>query len=482
MNDDAENKKSRAGKAPLFFIIAAIALILPVSSLVGEIMAASDARYASTDDAETAAQTTGRYVSGQTTRQSADKNASAQTTTQKAWLSAGEDVSAQSAGRYVSGQTTRQSTGQGVSAQSAGGNVSSQATTQTTGRYASAQTETTSARNRRTDRSADPGSTPDDINPAPGETEAEPALIDTAPENVTITISAIGDCTIGYDDTFGYGGRFDAVYAAAGGDPAYFFENVRDIFAGDDLTVANLESVFTNSSKKASKTYRFKGPPEYVRILEEGNVDIVNIANNHMYDFLQRGFDDTVKTLADSKVQYFGYDVYGVVEIKGVRIGLAGFHIGGGGWSGKKKDVTKALEYLRSEADLVIMSFHWGIEGHYKPSGDQRSLAKYCIDNGADLVLGHHPHTLQSVETYKDRTIAYSLGNFCFGGNRNPKDKDSIILRQAFEFDPGDFSLVKALEPDIIPVSISSVPNKNDYRPTPVTGDAAARTLKKVLG
>ena len=301
-----------------------------------------------------------------------------------------------------------------------------------------------------------------------------------APENITVTISAVGDCTIGYDETFGYSNRFDQVYAASGHDPAYFFENVAGIFAEGDLTVANLENVFTDSGKKADKAYRFKGPPGYVTILEEGKIDVVNIANNHIYDYFQKGFDDTVATLKKSSVGYFGYDAYHIADVKGVKVGFAGFHIGGGGWSGKKKEVTKALETLRSEADIVVMSFHWGIEGHYKPTGDQRSLARYCVDNGADLVLGHHPHTLQSVEVYKGRTIAYSLGNFCFGGNRNPKDKDSIILRQSFEFDGLSMEMLEVPGPEIIPVSVSSVANRNDYKPTPVEGDAAARVMRKV--
>jgi len=309
----------------------------------------------------------------------------------------------------------------------------------------------------------------------------ESGVRDLPPANVVITISAVGDCTIGYDETAGYQNRFDQVYAANGGNPAYFFENVLDILSDDDLTIANLETVFTESKKKADKAYRFRGPPEYVRILEEGSVEAVNIANNHMFDYFQKGYDDTVATLDNSTVQYFGYDVCRIIDIKGVKIGLAGFHIGGGGWSHRKKAVTDALEKLRPEADLVIMSFHWGIEGQYKPTGDQRSLAQYCVDNGADLVLGHHPHTLQNIEIYKGRTIAYSLGNFCFGGNRNPRDKDSIILRQSFEFDAESLELTELYEPEVIPVRVSSVKDRNDYRPTPVDGEDAARVMKKVF-
>ncbi|MDR3121379.1 MAG: CapA family protein [Clostridiales bacterium] len=300
------------------------------------------------------------------------------------------------------------------------------------------------------------------------------------PENVVVTISAIGDCTIGFDEATGRQNRFDQVYLANGSDPAYFFSNVKDILAADDLTIANLETTLTTAKKKAAdKAFCFRGDPAYVRILEEGSVEAVNIANNHIYDYLQQGFDDTVATLEGSAVRYFGYDKYRVIEVRGVRVGLAGFHIGAGGWSGKKKAVETAIAALNAEADLVILSFHWGIEGKYQPTGDQKSLARFAIDSGADLVLGHHPHTLQGVETYNGRTVVYSLGNFCFGGNRNPKDKDSIILRQSFEFDGESFALLLAREPEIIPVSVSSVTDRNDYRPTRLEGESAERALKK---
>jgi poly-gamma-glutamate synthesis protein (capsule biosynthesis protein) len=305
---------------------------------------------------------------------------------------------------------------------------------------------------------------------------AQPAT----PAPISLTISAVGDCTIGFDDSFGHANRFDQVYRDSGYDPKYFFGNVADILGSDDLTIANLETTFTTASKKADKAYRFKGDPSYVRILEEGSVEAVNVANNHMYDYLQQGYEDTLATLGQSSVAYFGYDTYLVMNVKGIRVGLAGFHIGSGGWSGRKKAIEGAIGALRESADLVVVSFHWGIEGKYAPTGDQTSLARFCAYNGADLVLGHHPHTLQGVETVNGKAIAYSLGNFCFGGNRNPKDKDTMIFQQTFEFDAGTKRLEGSSEPKIIPVSLSSVTSRNDYRPTPLEGDEAARVLQKI--
>jgi poly-gamma-glutamate synthesis protein (capsule biosynthesis protein) len=302
------------------------------------------------------------------------------------------------------------------------------------------------------------------------------------PAVTTLTVSAVGDCVIGYDDAFGTDNRFDTVYKnEAKGDPAYFFANVKSILAADDLTIANLESTFTDATKKNEKAYRFKGPPEYVRILEKGSVEAVNIANNHMYDYLQKGFDDTVATLKASRVKYFGYDTLLFMERKGIRIGMAGFHMGPRPWVGRKAELLEALEKLRAGADLVIVSYHWGIEGNYMPMELQKSLARFTIDNGAHLVLGHHPHVLQGIGRYKGRTIAYSLGNFCFGGNRYPKVRDTMILQQTFEFGP-DGKLTGAEEPKIIPASVSSVGNRNDYRPTVLTGAEGQRVEAKIRG
>ena len=299
-------------------------------------------------------------------------------------------------------------------------------------------------------------------------------------ENIILTVSAVGDCTIGYDETFGYENRFDQVFKNNDYDPKYFFSNVLPIFEADDLTIANLETTFTNASKKASKTYRFRGDPSYVQILEEGSIEAVNIANNHMYDYLQKGFDDTVETLQNSSVSYFGYETYRILELKeGIKVGLAGFHIGAGDWTGRKKTIAAAIDYLNGNASLVILSFHWGIEGNYTPTAAQKSLARFCIDSGVDLVLGHHPHVLQGIENYNGKYIAYSLGNFCFGGNRNPKDKDTMIFQQKFEFSPQK-ELIQTHEPIIYPTSLSSVKNKNDYKPTVLEGDEAARVAEKI--
>jgi poly-gamma-glutamate synthesis protein (capsule biosynthesis protein) len=153
-----------------------------------------------------------------------------------------------------------------------------------------------------------------------------------------------------------------------------------------------------------------------------------------------------------------------VVTVKGVKIGFAS----NVGWSfdaAQKKFITDAVRDLRAAgADLVVFNFHWGIENTYHSNATQRAIAHYCIDQGADLVIGHHPHVKQETETYKGKQIAYSLGNLVFGGNQNPPDKGCLIFRQTVVFDLDTRTVVTEAHA-AIPYLISSTAERNNYHP-----------------
>lgn len=254
-----------------------------------------------------------------------------------------------------------------------------------------------------------------------------------------------------------------------------FFAGVKDIFENDDLTLVNLETTFTTAKKKAKKTFRFKGDPSYVNILKEGSVEMVNIANNHIYDYLQKGFDYTIETLEQAGILYSGEGHIAFFETKGITIASLGYC----GWSTSIKDqVKRDIEDVRAKADLVIVSFHWGKERSNYPNEIQKELGRFAIDQGADLVAGHHPHVIQGIEKYQGRYIVYSLGNFCFGGNRNPKDKDTFIFQNEFIFRDGQ---LKESQCKIIPCRISSVTHVNDYQPTVLEGEEAQRVMNRIL-
>lgn len=292
--------------------------------------------------------------------------------------------------------------------------------------------------------------------------------------NNDILITAVGDCTFGYDENFGYTNSFNEVYEKNG--PNYFFGGVKHIFKNDDLTIANYEGTFTDSTEKKDKKFAFKASKEYAKILNVGNIEVVNLANNHSHDYYDVGHTDTINALNEANVNYFGNNDYYVYEKNNIKIGIAGiFCIE---WYCTAK-VDKAINDLKNkEVDNIILSFHWGIEKDYKQSEIQKYIGRYSINHGADLVLGHHPHVLQGIEKYKDKYIVYSLANFSFGGNKNPRDKDTMIV--GFNFKYTEEKVLEDIEMKVYPASVSSVKNINDYRPTILEGEEATRVLNKI--
>lgn len=296
-------------------------------------------------------------------------------------------------------------------------------------------------------------------------------------EEVQLTVSMVGDCTIGTDEQFDKGSNFDAFYIVKK-DPAYFFQGVRDILAADDLTVINMEGTLTEATTRQDKTFAFKGDPKYTEILTAGSVEAANMANNHSKDYGEQSYTDTIQYLEEAGITTFGYERTAVMDIKGVKIGLVGIYVLADGMERQQQVIDNIQAVKDQGAQAVIVSFHWGTEKSNYPDDTQKALAHIAVDNGADLVVGHHPHVLQGIEQYNGKNIVYSLGNFCFGGNRNPSDKDTMIFQQTFTFENG--SLVQDNVTNIIPCSLSSVKEYNDYQPTPLEGSEAERVMQKI--
>ncbi|MBS4211080.1 CapA family protein [Neobacillus rhizophilus] len=308
--------------------------------------------------------------------------------------------------------------------------------------------------------------------------EQSQAQIQTQPNaETTIKISAAGDFTLGTDETFTYPDTF--VHTASANGLAYFVQGLDNIFLEDDLTTVNLETTLTNSTQKAQKTFRFKGDPGYAEILKLGGIEAVNLANNHIHDYLQKGYADTIEALKNQQIGYFGYENQYITTVKGVKIGALGYE----GWQDTREvrnKVSQGIKQLREQgAQIVLVHFHWGVERQYVPTASQKSLAHFAIDSGADLILGHHPHVVQGIEEYNGKFIVYSLGNFMFGGNRNPSDKDTYVFQQTFHLENG--VLTDKKEINIVPFSISSVSSKNNYQPTKLNGSEFDRVNKKII-
>ena len=294
-------------------------------------------------------------------------------------------------------------------------------------------------------------------------------------ENVSITISAVGDCTIGSDPNFSYPNSFHHVYDQ--NTPDYFFKGVSSLLQNDDITFANFESTFTNVTEKEPKAFNFKAPKEYVEILKTGSIEVVSVANNHTYDFKEQGFNDTIETLENNSVSYCGADLYSIYEVKGIKVGFIGYYANYN--PDIYEEVRIGLDKLKEEqVDLIIVSYHWGVEKTYEQNTSQKELGRWTIDNGADLVIGHGPHVIQGIEKYNNKYIIYSLANFVFGGNKNPKDKDTFVFQQTFDFEN---KKIVSDSINIVPTRVSSKTNINDYQPTILEDEEKIRVLNKIL-
>lgn len=296
-------------------------------------------------------------------------------------------------------------------------------------------------------------------------------------ESVSITVSMVGDCTLGTDVNFDQSTSFDAFYQMKN-DPGYFFQNVKDIFTADDLTVANMEGTLTTSNDRQQKTFAFKGDPSYTEILTRGGVEATNLANNHSHDYGDQSYEDTIQYLEAAGITTFGYDRTAVMDVKGIKVGLIGIYELKDGL-GRQQQVINTIQEVKDQgAQVIIVSFHWGTEKSNIPDDIQKTLAHLAIDQGADLVVGHHPHVLQGIEKYQGKNIVYSLGNFCFGGNKNPSDKDTMIFQQTFTVENGE--LVEDDVTNIIPCSLSSESGYNNYQPMVLEGSEKERVLQKI--
>lgn len=274
-----------------------------------------------------------------------------------------------------------------------------------------------------------------------GDSRNEPTTPEPTGEPVSITVSMVGDCTLGTDINFDQSTSFDAFYQMKN-DPGYFFQNVKEIFTADDLTVANMEGTLTTSDARQEKTFAFKGDPSYTEILTRGGVEATNLANNHSHDYGDQSYEDTIQYLEAAGITTFGYDRTAVMDVKGIKVGLIGIYELKDG-IGRQQQVIDTIQEVKNQgAQVIIVSFHWG------------------------------------TEKYQGKNIVYSLGNFCFGGNKNPSDKDTMIFQQTFTVENG--KLAEDDVTNIIPCSLSSESGYNNYQPMVLEGSEKERVLQKI--
>lgn len=310
-------------------------------------------------------------------------------------------------------------------------------------------------------------------------TEARPAESEPTGaqrEEGHFLLSFAGDCTLGTEHgSWGKSGTFPEV---VGENYAYPFAGVQSLFARDDFTFVNLEGTLTSHTVPAEKQFRFRGPTSYGAILTEGSVEAVTLANNHTLDYGKTGLQETRQVLKDLGVAAGGDgETFLYTASRGLKIGVyTAYHF-------DRPQIRQGIETLQNQgAELIIAAFHSGAEGSYTPTARQKDMFRYAADCGAHIVYNSHPHVLQPVEHYRDSVIFYSLGNFSFGGNRNPSDKDTVVIQVEVERQAdGSVVLSQVLTH---PCSVSSRMDRNDYQPTLCEADStqAQRVERKLAG
>ncbi|MDR0646229.1 MAG: CapA family protein [Elusimicrobiota bacterium] len=280
----------------------------------------------------------------------------------------------------------------------------------------------------------------------------------SAEEQPVITLTFAGDTTLG-EYIGAEGMTFSWQYEQVKGDVSYFLKNMKPLFESDDITILNFEGTITEETNGKEKPFRFKAPKKYLKILGAASVEMVNLANNHTYDFGEQGYKDTKAALTEANIEYFGLQDVLIKEIKGSRLCFHG--VKGWSWQRDSAMIKSHLNKFKDKCDFIVSVFHWGEEHQYVHNDLQEKLAKLAVDLGSNLIVGHHAHVRQDGEVYKNAPIYYGLGNFLFGGNKNPKDKNALVIQVFLQGG-------KIVKIDEIPIKISSLESRNNYQPTPL--------------
>ncbi len=277
-----------------------------------------------------------------------------------------------------------------------------------------------------------------------------------------ITISFAGDVNLA-DDWFimpYYLSRKKGIYGI-------FSEDMVNYMKNSDLMIVNSEFSFSNRGTPIpKKTYTFRANPKYVSLYDEMGVDMVTLANNHVYDFGKDAFLDTLSTLEKANVPYVGAG-------RNLKEAKEPYYFIINGYKIAFVDATRAEKFIltpeatenspgvfraydpnpfaelikktKENSDYVVALIHWGKENFHTLEDVQMTTGKLYIDSGADLIVGTHAHELQGVEFYKDKLIAYNLGDFIF----NAQTKNTGVLTWKLHFDgSSEYFFAPALESD----------------------------------
>ncbi|HPJ01873.1 MAG TPA: CapA family protein [Candidatus Limiplasma sp.] len=299
----------------------------------------------------------------------------------------------------------------------------------------------------------------------------------------TVTLTCIGDTLIGSNDLVSVEDYAFQRYIEQFG-YAYPLAKLQSLLANDDITLANLECVLNDDAPAQKSRYSFRGPTDYVNILTQGSVEVVNLANNHSGDYGQEGFDSTIQALESANILYSGSITYGnytcIWEKDGIKIGFFGlFPLY---YKDHEEQVVKSVEALKAAGcQVIIASVHAGMEYRDVHGDLQTRYGRIARSLGANIVVGTHPHVPQGVSVTNGVTQLFSLGNAVFGGNTGVDEEvhslPSVIAQFSLTFEDGVYT---GHQLTLWPIHISGVTPENNYQPVLLQGEDAARVMRMI--
>lgn len=314
--------------------------------------------------------------------------------------------------------------------------------------------------------------------------EEAPVTLYEAPLQVTLTFT--GDCTLGNTPLLrGHPEGFESYVEKNGIE--YPFANMKELFSEDDLTIINLEGTFHNSEDGVAKgkVYTFRSPTDYARMLPLSSVEACYVGNNHVFDYGEEGYISTTTALENNGIHYFGATEYGnvsyIYEKGNAKIGFVSIYVSYWYTPGVGTAMKEELRRLKEDegCQVIIACLHGGVEYDKRHDSHQEKIANAFLRNGADIVVGNHPHVIQGLRVEDGKTTLWSLGNFVFGGNKEVRSIRTYIARFTLSFEEDGTYLGHQL--NIIPAHMSGTKEYNNYQPVLIQDEKEAGKIMEAI-
>lgn len=214
------------------------------------------------------------------------------------------------------------------------------------------------------------------------------------------------------------------------------WEKTAEVLRAGDLTLINLEAPLLKNCQPTTQGMVFCGDPRHIEGLKFAGVDVASLANNHLGNSGSQGAEETIASLKANGIEACGVGEWALKNVRGLRFAFLGYNDVGASPNpvspAEEKLIAAQIEAAREQADIIVVSFHWGNEYVTQPTTRQRELAHLAVDSGADLIIGNHPHWIQPVEIYKEKLIAYAHGNFIFDQTWSEETKKGVVGKYTF--------------------------------------------------